>query len=69
GLAAVRIVALTASALGDAERRSLEAGCDAHLTKPIKKAALHEAIRKFTGPPRGSRRVGAAVATGSHLGG
>jgi signal transduction histidine kinase/ActR/RegA family two-component response regulator len=67
GLAAARIVALTASALGDAERRSLDAGCDAHLTKPIKKTALHDAIRKFAGMPREPRPKEATVWTGSLL--
>ncbi|MEK7839474.1 MAG: response regulator, partial [candidate division NC10 bacterium] len=42
------ILALTAHALqGDAEK-SLEAGCTAHLTKPIKKATLLEAITAYT---------------------
>ena len=39
-----RIIALTASALGDAVRKSLEAGCDAHIAKPVRKATLLEAI-------------------------
>ncbi|MGD0074894.1 MAG: response regulator [Candidatus Binataceae bacterium] len=44
----IRIFALTASALQEDARKCIEAGCDAHLTKPIKKAALLEAI---FGPP------------------
>jgi len=41
------IVALTAHALkGDIEK-SIQAGCDAHLTKPIRKPILLETIRKF----------------------
>jgi CheY-like chemotaxis protein len=38
------IFALTAHATGDAVARSREAGCTEHLTKPIKKAVLLEAI-------------------------
>lgn len=44
----VPILALTAHALQEDARRSLEAGCDAHLAKPIRKAALLEAIRRHT---------------------
>jgi len=40
----IRIIALTASALKEDARKCLEAGCDAHLPKPIKKATLLEAI-------------------------
>ncbi len=39
------IVALTASALEDAVHRTRAAGCDAHVTKPVKKSTLLEAIR------------------------
>ena len=39
------VVALTASALEDAAHRSRAAGCDAHVTKPVKKSTLLEAIR------------------------
>jgi len=50
------ILALTAHALNDAIDRSLAAGCNGHLTKPVTKANLMEAIREFaqgapTGPP------------------
>jgi len=38
------IVALTAYALKEDAEKSLAAGCDAHLTKPIKKARLMETI-------------------------
>jgi PAS domain S-box-containing protein len=44
----VPIIALTASALDEAVRMSLEAGCDAHIAKPVRKATLLEAIRKGT---------------------
>ena len=45
------IVALTASALDEDVRRTLEAGVDMHVSKPIKKVALIAAIKKFTGAP------------------
>ena len=38
------IIALTANALKEDARRSLDAGCTAHLTKPIKKTPLLAAI-------------------------
>lgn len=41
------IVALTAYALKEDAAKSEEAGCDTHLTKPIKKAVLIEAIRQW----------------------
>jgi CheY-like chemotaxis protein len=39
------IVALTASALEEAVIRIRAAGCDAHVTKPVKKSTLLDAIR------------------------
>jgi CheY-like chemotaxis protein len=41
GLARTPIVALTASALDEDVRRTLEAGVDTHLSKPIKKALMN----------------------------
>ncbi len=41
------IIALTAFAQQDDTQKSLDAGCNAHLTKPIKKAILLEAIDRF----------------------
>jgi CheY-like chemotaxis protein len=55
----IPILALTAHAGGEGAGRSLDAGCTAHLTKPIKKATLLEAIvRHVSGkiritPPEG----------------
>ncbi|MCX5825838.1 MAG: response regulator [Deltaproteobacteria bacterium] len=44
------IIALTAYALKEDLQKSLDADCDAHLTKPISKQVLLEAIRKFAAP-------------------
>lgn len=41
----VPIVALTASALGEAVSRAPDAGCDIHVSKPVKKTPLLKAIR------------------------
>ena len=46
GRAPVPILALTAYALTGDDRKSLEAGCTAHLTKPIKKQVLLEALAR-----------------------
>jgi PAS domain S-box-containing protein len=43
----VPVLALTADALGDGVGSSLDAGCNEHLTKPIKKAVLLEAISRY----------------------
>jgi len=40
------IIALTASALDDAVRRAIDAGCDMHVSKPVRKSTLLEAITK-----------------------
>jgi len=42
------IIALTAFALKEDEQKSLEAGCDTHLTKPIKKKTLVEALAAWS---------------------
>jgi len=44
GLKPTPIIALTALALKEEVQKSLDAGCNAHLTKPIKKPILLEAI-------------------------
>jgi len=44
GLAGTPIIALTAHALKEDERKSLNAGCNKHLTKPIRKQVLLEAL-------------------------
>ena len=48
------IIALTAHALIEDVQKSLEAGCNVHLTKPVKKAALLEAMNAY------AKRGGAA---------
>jgi two-component system sensor histidine kinase/response regulator len=44
------IIALTAHAMKEDMQKSLEAGCTDHLTKPIKRATLMEAVQKYTKP-------------------
>jgi CheY-like chemotaxis protein len=41
------IIALTAYALKEDEKKSLDAGCTGHMTKPIKKAKLLEALAEY----------------------
>jgi len=57
GRARLPVLALTANAFESDIRRSLDAGCDAHLSKPFGKAALLDAIARLHGP----RREGEAV--------
>ncbi len=45
---ATPIVALTAYATKDEEQKSLDAGCNAHLSKPIKKVKLQQAIKGYS---------------------
>jgi CheY-like chemotaxis protein len=47
GVEATPIVALTAHALKEHEEKSIEAGCNGHITKPIKKAKLLEVLSKY----------------------
>ena len=58
GGGSVSIIGLKAHALKDDAQKSADAGCTAHLTKPVKKAALLEAIHHYArraesciGPP------------------
>jgi PAS domain S-box-containing protein len=48
GRAPVPILALTAHALPEEVRKSLDAGCTAHLTKPVRKVTLLRAIDEHT---------------------
>jgi PAS domain S-box-containing protein len=49
----VPIIALTAYAFKEDIEKALNAGCNAHLTKPIKKSTLLDAIRKYIGQKGG----------------
>jgi CheY-like chemotaxis protein len=55
------IIALTASALDEDLVKARKAGCDVHLAKPIKKAILLEAIRKYAAQPARSNGVADGV--------
>jgi two-component system sensor histidine kinase/response regulator len=52
GLTPTPLYALSANALKEDEARSLEAGCDGHLTKPVRKATLVALLSKIA--PTGS---------------
>jgi CheY-like chemotaxis protein/HPt (histidine-containing phosphotransfer) domain-containing protein len=54
------VLALTAKAFKEEEQESLAAGCDAHLIKPIRKAELLEALRKFTQESDGAPSINPA---------
>jgi hypothetical protein len=60
GATPVPILALTAHALPEEVRKSLDAGCTAHLTKPIRKTTLLRAIEEHT---TGAVPVDAGLAT------
>lgn len=49
----VPIIALTADALKEDAKKCFEAGCDAHLTKPIKKEPFLEALGRYVGSKQG----------------
>ncbi len=49
----VPILALTASVLTNALKKAHDAGCDAHIAKPVKKATLLAAVRKSVGDLEG----------------
>ena len=51
----VPIIALTAHAVKEDMERSLAAGCTAHLTKPIKKQVLLDALSEHLGAREPSR--------------
>ncbi|MCX8110266.1 MAG: PAS domain S-box protein [Syntrophorhabdaceae bacterium] len=47
GIEKTPVVALTAFALKEEIQKSIDAGCDAHISKPIKKTALIEVIERY----------------------
>ncbi|MDD5209193.1 MAG: response regulator [Elusimicrobiales bacterium] len=49
GLAPTKVIAFTASVTKEDIEKAVLAGCDAHLPKPVKKAALLELIQKYSG--------------------
>ena len=49
-LARIPILAVTAETTDDARERSLAAGMDAHISKPVRVKALVDAIEELTGP-------------------
>ncbi len=57
GARRIPIVAVTAHALNGDATASLEAGCDGHLTKPLERTELVQAIAKFAEPPNRERVV------------
>ena len=48
GRPATPIIALTVSALKNEKEQTVDAGCTAHLAKPIKKATMLEAVQEYT---------------------
>ncbi len=61
GRAPTPIIALTAHALGEHVQKSLDAGCDAHLTKPFKKTDIFNCRSQICGPQgrgAGARQFG-----------
>lgn len=52
-LSSTPVIALTAYALKEEIQKSLDAGCTIHLTKPIKKSVLLEAIAQYSRSSRG----------------
>jgi CheY-like chemotaxis protein/HPt (histidine-containing phosphotransfer) domain-containing protein len=62
------IIALTASAHEEAVRRSLKMGCDAHVTKPVKRSTLLESIRDVVEPAAPQSAPSPAEAAGKGAG-
>jgi CheY-like chemotaxis protein len=50
GLARTPVIALTAAVFADSVRDIIEAGCDGHIAKPVKKETLLKKIRQFAKP-------------------
>ena len=52
GLTPTPVIALSAYALSEDQKKSLESGCDEHLSKPIRKERLLAALLRHAGPHR-----------------
>jgi CheY-like chemotaxis protein/HPt (histidine-containing phosphotransfer) domain-containing protein len=61
GLQRVPILALTAHAFNGAAADSLQAGCDGHLTKPVERNELFEAMAKVMHPRQSARQAPGVV--------
>jgi signal transduction histidine kinase/CheY-like chemotaxis protein len=68
GLAPTPIIALTASALAEDVERSLAAGCNAHVSKPVRKRVLLEAIRSVVALSAAATKVTIAPASSNGAG-
>ena len=68
GLEETPVLALTAHATKDHIERSLEAGCNAHLAKPVKKAALLAVVAEFSAGTAEGIRGGKVSGAGDGVG-
>lgn len=64
GRAPLPVIALTANALKEDQLRSIDAGCTAHLTKPIKKDKLLEIVGEYQQRPQTNGKQGANMDSG-----
>jgi PAS domain S-box-containing protein len=68
GLTPTPIIALTASALAEDVERSLAAGCNAHVSKPVRKRVLLEAIRSVVAGSTATTEAAVAPASSNGAG-
>jgi signal transduction histidine kinase/DNA-binding NarL/FixJ family response regulator len=61
GMRRTPVVALTAHALSGAQADSINAGCDGHLTKPVERHDLLDAIAEFADPAKREPQVPAEL--------
>ena len=57
GHKATPVLALTAYALPEEIKHCTDAGCDSHISKPVRKKKLIKAIESFTGQPGGDTEL------------